>query len=234
MNIKTHTIETREVVTVETVSVASNVDVQRITTVRTTGTQTTSSVTEHVVHHIVTDDTNFGHFAIIEPELIDDLRLTGWFSKEKQWSMVSKTPFTRVMDCQKPYQIVRIKHYDNTVYDVDGKQLPVAIRFNYIDGNVNDYNFDLKGLLQHLKARQDCLLHTERFGNSLIHTIPSYNVGGTSGYYGLEFVWQPTTELFRQYVELASKNDRFFRLEAAHTVMGNDKFRITHKEDENS
>jgi hypothetical protein len=225
MNIVLSTVETAEKTTKETIEVAPGVDVVRITVERRTGTEETCTVGECVVHRIDTQDEHFGEFRIVAPELLERLRLKGWFHDDKDWELVIKEPFQHVLT-GKPYTVVRLKTWDNSVYDAGGLRLPVGVHFSYIDGRVNDYSFNLNGLLKHLEGRSDVTLHTERFSDHPIHRIPSYNAGDTCGYHGMSFTWHPNSIVFRQYVAAAAKMDHFDRRAAAHTLMGNDQFRI--------
>lgn len=223
--IKTTVYETQETTTTQQIELAPGIHAQRVTVVRRTGDQETTAVAESVQHLVETSDPNFGVFAVVEPVLLERLRLKGWFRADKDYELISKQPFTRVQEAS-PYAVVRLKSYDNSLFDLQGQRLPVALSYDYINGDVNDASFDLKGLLIHLQGRSDVTLHKGRFSESLIHRIPHYNAGDSCGFHGLSFTWHPEVALFREYCVLSAKLDIFERGRAAHQLMGNDPFRV--------
>lgn len=217
--------ETQETTTTEALTVAPLIEVQRITVERRSGILFDRKVGEQVHHTFETKDEHFGRFCVVEPELLERLRLTGWFHDDKDYELISKQPFSRVLE-GKPYQVVRLRSWDHSLFDAFDQRLPVAMHFSYIDGRVNDYSFDLKGLLKHLQGRDDVTIRRERYCDQDIHRIPGYNAGDTCGYNGLSFMWHPTAELFREYCALVKPLDSFGRYDTAHQLMGNDLFRI--------
>lgn len=243
MEIKVHVQETTEKTTTEKIIVAPGVEVCRVTVVRRAVTKgiyggtkvgaPQTTVTEHVQHSHKSEDKYYGAFVVVEPELVEKLRMTGWFADSKEAELISRTPFTRITEGKdKPYVIVRMDNADNRIYDLEGGRLPVAVYFDYGVGSgaVNDYSFDLPKLLEHLQKREDVTLRKGRWGDSPIQSIPHYNAGDTSGHHHIAFLWHPTVEVFRQYIELSAKGDRFYRHHVAHTLMGNDEFRIPPRE----
>jgi hypothetical protein len=223
-DLRISTQDVQETITTEALDICPGVSARRITVQRLTGGLMTQEVKEDVHHTIETDDPHFGQFCVVEPELLERLRLTGWFH-DADYGLISKEPLTRILSL-KPYQVVRLRNYDHSLFDLEGQRLPVGVHFNYLDGRVNDYSFDLKRLLAHLQGRDDVTIQRERYCAQDIHRIPSYNAGDTSGYNGLSFIWHPTAELFRQYCAESSKTDHFGRYEAAHPLMGNEEFRV--------
>lgn len=225
MDIQVSVQETQETTTTESLTVAPFIEVQRITVERRSGIFWEGKVEERVHHTIETQDKNFGVFCVVAPELLERLRVKGWFLDDKDLALIVKEPFQHIID-GKPYQVVRLRHYDHSLFNLEGQQLPVAMHFSYIDGRVNDYSFDLKGLLKHLQGRKDVTIQCERHSDQPIHRIPSYNAGDTCGYNGLSFIWHPEADLFRQYCAEAAQCDHFGRHAVAHRLMGNDQFRV--------
>jgi hypothetical protein len=161
-NITVSTQVTHETTTTEMIALSGDVQVHRVTVSRTPeGKDPTSSVFESVVYKGVTDDKNFGTFKVVDPSLLNKLKMSGWFEGE-DYDLLVQTPFTKVLSGE-PYEVIRIKDYDHSIYNMEGEHLPVAKHFNYLDGGVNDYNFDLERLLAHLQARSDVTLVQERF-----------------------------------------------------------------------
>jgi hypothetical protein len=217
--IKTSLKTIQEQVETQTVEVAPGIEIQRITTLRISSENTASDIQEKIVDNNIRNDKNFGQFVLVEPSLLNSLQRTGWFSDNKNYSLVSKKPFTRYFETE-PFEIIRLKTWDSTVFDLSGEYLPVARHFNYIDGQVCDAYFDLKALMKHLKSRSDVTIMTD------IEPIPHYNAGFGCGNYCFEFLWHPDTELYREYQKLAEDKDSWESRNIAHTLMENDQFRI--------
>jgi hypothetical protein len=230
-NITVSTQVTHETTTTEVIELSPLVQVHRVTTARRSdGEDATSSASESVVYLGDKED-NFGGFYIVKPELLDRIRTCGWFDSNEDYDVISKQPFTDVLEGS-PYSVVRIKDYDHTLYDLEGEHLPVAQYFDYLDGRVNDSVFDLKKLLEHLQNRKDVTLLKEEYSNSFVSRVPYYNEGGISGYNFISFIWHPDVEVYRAYRKLINKADYLNRLNKAHTLMGNDQFRVVQSEEE--
>jgi hypothetical protein len=228
--ISTTVHETFEETTTESISVGPEVEVCRVTVVRRSKDgRTTTAVSEHVRHAQKLTGEHPGEFVVVEPELLEKLRLGGWFSDDSEdslhasYKLISKKPFARVLS-DEPYAVVRLKSYDHTVFDLEGKPLSVGLRFDYINGRVADKNFDLKGLLKHLEGRADVQLHTERYGDGFFWQVPGYN--RDNGYQYLSFTWSPDHEVYREFrkrVEASTHWDAKYQV--AHEMMGNEPFR---------
>jgi hypothetical protein len=229
MNIKTTIIPTTETLTIESIEVAEGVEVLRSMCVRESppGAPTTV-VTERVRCTRESDDQYYGFFYIVEPELLEILRTTGWFHDTKHYKLLSEQPFKRVQE-NKPYEVVRVRDYDHSIYTVNDEPLPVAILFNEIDGRANDAHFDLEKLVAHLQTRDDVTLLPGHWSSSLVQRVPGYNAGDSCGYNHITFRWHPSVEVFRQYkAQMAAigKEALWKKHDIAHTLMGNDVFRI--------
>jgi len=213
-----------EETTTEIIDLGHGVEVCRITVVRQgpKGGNKTKNVSELVRHTRGKVEKNFGAFYVADPSLRQKLGRNGWFRDDKEYALLHHDdPFTHVTS-GKPYEVLRVNSYDHTLYTVDDKRLPVAMQFSYIDGGVDNGNFDLKKLVDYLQTREDVTLREDRSGR-LIHNIPYYNreSGRTTH---LEFTWHPDVRTYQRYVK-ASESGSWARYTAAHTIMGNDKFR---------
>jgi hypothetical protein len=246
MDIQISVQETAEKTTTQTIVVAPGVEVCRVTVIRKTDGKRTRQVTEHVRYagppsdltHGPEAHLNFGQFAVVEPELIERIRMTGWLNHEDDYKLICQKPFTRITKVEKPYAVVRLKSYDHSLYDLEGERLPVGMRFAEIDGRANDAHFDLPKLLAHLKTREDVTLHADprHFGNGdpLVFRVPHYNQGDSCGYHHLVFTWHPDVATYREFVKRTEHQDHFYRFDVAHTMMGNDEFRIVESEEDHS
>jgi hypothetical protein len=235
----------------ESIEVGPGVQVCRITTTRRptfcvveTGewkpdeNQVTTSVQEKVTHTIALpvvrnargEEEHQGNFCIVEPRLLEKLRMGGWFSDSKEYDLISKEPFTRVLS-GKPYKVVRLKSYDHTVFDLEGNPLPVGLYFDYINGRVSNRVFKIKGLLEHLKSRSDVTLLQEKYSDDFVHRIPSYN--SDSGSTHLSFIWNPDAEVYREFRKRVQESTEWdAKYSVAHQMMGNDAFRLPEKADD--
>lgn len=214
--IRVSTLRVTEHIITEAITVAPGVEVQRVTTQRRPdGREPTSVVQERVVGPPSRD----GHYCVVEPELLESLRVSGWFNKgETERMMISGEPFTRVRS-GKPYRVVQIDYSEIRLFDVDGGRLPVAMWFDYC--GVSECNFDLVALAAMLQSRPDVEVERTDTGDPLL-LIPYYN-RSVSNRHGLEFHWRPDTETFRQYCAMGWKPGE--RRRAALTFLGCDQFR---------
>jgi hypothetical protein len=130
-----------------------------------------------------------------------------------------------------PYEVVHLRAHNHTMFDVEGRPLPVGMCFDYINGRVNNACFHLDKLIQHLNTREDVSFvcpDYPRSDNRFLHTVPYYNAGGHCGTSGLEFVWHPEPKLYRRYFKEAGIGEPracLRRWDVALTFMGADKFR---------
>lgn len=232
--IQTFTQRTVEETVTEKIVVGDKVEVCRITVNREgpKGGRKTTEVTEVVCHTRKNVGDHYGSFYVVEPDLLQILATEGWFPDNDHYNkIVRETPFTHIMS-GKPYEVVRLSTWDNTLYTVDDKPLPVAMNFDYSNGRVNNQVFDLDKLIAHLKSRGDVTFHEpDRTNpNPLLHHVPSYNRGGGSGTLHLSFTWHPDVRTFRRYVKEAATPGYYDRYSAAHKIMGTDKFRLPERD----
>jgi len=229
--IQTTVVKTLEETTTETIPIAPNVEACRVTVVRTGpkgGHRSPTEVKEFVRHIHKVKDENYGGFVVVAPELRERLRMNGWF-QGSDWELIhQEKPFTHVT-AGNPYEVVRLKSYDHTLYDAKDKPLPVGMRFRYLSGGVDNRNFDLTKLLDHLQKRKDVTLLKHYGEGSYIHSIPHYNCeSGRSKC--LAFIWHSDVRTYRRYTKkLSTLRASFDRYAVAHTMMGNDKFRLPEK-----
>lgn len=233
-DVRTESFRVVEDTAVESVLVAPLVSVVRTTVVRTPqGEAGTQTVSESVRYNAELPDPNFGNFVLMPPELLEKIRLTGWFVNSKDIELVYRKPFTHVV-AGLPYELVRLRHYDHSAYDAQGLQLPVGMHFCYMDGGVDNQHFYLTRMLAHLQSRPDVTLGADRWQkDKFIQDIPSYNCDGARNQY-IDFVWHPTVEDFRAFRAMVPERcDRFDRYRIALTFLGADAHRRPEpKEDE--
>jgi len=226
--IKVSRHEVRELVREQSIQVGPGLEVRRVTRVRLDrGSRT--RVVEETVQGPAVEGEHSGQYCVVEPELLEKLRVKGWFHDDK-YELISKKPFTRVKS-GKPYRVVRLRGYDHTVFDEAGLPLPVGVWFDYMggSGSVNNCTFRLGPLLTALEARDDVQIGTERYGDSKVQSVPGYNRGGGSGTRFVQFCWGPSVELYREYLGLvAAQGPKVW--DAKHTValtmLGLDGFRL--------
>lgn len=227
-SIQTSVIRTVEETTIEVISLGANVGVCRITVRREgpKGGRKTTEVTEEVRHTHKDADKYYGFFYVVEPTLAEHLRFKGWDSDE--FSQIhQEKPFTHVLS-GKPYAVLRLKTYDNTLYDVDDKPLPVGLHFDYMQGGVDNRNFDLVKLAEHLKKRDDVTSPDDW----AMDGIPYYNREPNRQSH-LDFMWHPDVRTWRRFVKKVAQKDTYYdRYAAAHAILGNDKFRKKRRDDD--
>ena len=82
----------------------------------------------------------------------------------------------------------------HSLFHRDGTPLPVAVYFDYINGNMSNGVYDLSKALQHLKTLPSVVVIPDKKGN-LIHEVPYFN-SSSSCSNSLVFKFMPTREDF--------------------------------------
>ncbi len=224
----------QEIVTTKSIQVCPEFSVHHVSVSRVAEDGSCELVQrEETRSTVVPKDPHFGHFCVVKPELLEKLHKGGWFPDHKDYELISKTPFTHVLSGE-PYVLVRLRHYDHTLYTPDGERLPVGVLYNEISGRANNAHFDLGKLLSHLEARDDITFNLSRWTNEKVHNTPGYNAGDSCGTRYISFIWHPTVELYREYARLSEAAGKrvFDHRDIGHTLMGNDTFRIKRREDD--
>lgn len=236
MKIRTEVIATLEEAMEEIIELAAGIEVVRRTVVRhQDGSPKTTEVTEKVRHSRVSEDKYYGQFVVVSPILLERLRLKGWFPDPDDWKLVSPKPFTHVVSGE-PFEVIRLDHSNHRLFDVESRRIPVALYFDYMTsaGRVNDYYFDLKALVKHLKTREDVRVVNGRWGDKEIQSVDHYNAGGTCGHQFVSFMWTPSAEVFREYVgKIIGVREPWDQRDIAHTMLGNDPFRVAPRIEDN-
>ncbi|MBD3260309.1 MAG: hypothetical protein GF334_01305 [Candidatus Altiarchaeales archaeon] len=92
--------------------------------------------------------------------------------------------------------LIFYSHYDGTWFDHKFRILPRPIHFEYIVARMDDREYHLKKVLEHLKKRDDIEFVKEIFSEDEIREIPYYNqYEGKERY--LDFWWYPTLRVYR-------------------------------------
>lgn len=76
------------------------------------------------------------------------------------------------------YKLVKVDYYSNMLFDVFGWPLPIAISFDYLNGMVDNVNYDLKRLVPFLQTNPQIRPIVEKGyteGTIKIDNIPYYN-----------------------------------------------------------
>lgn len=155
-------------------------------------------------------------------EWIEQMRLFGFYPVAEQlhekfqedeslgdvWEQYAANP-QRSLD-----ELVELDHSSHTIRDRHGNTLPVGIMFDYINSHIDESNYDLPKLFEHLSAREDVLVmvgdgdirskpqdweKAKNFKQALFK-IPYYNAepGRTRS---IQFIWQPSAEDYRKVLD---------------------------------
>lgn len=100
------------------------------------------------------------------------------------------------------YQLVRMYRSGHMVFDLADRPLPMAIRFDYIDGGITNEDYDLEQVISVLKQNQQ----VRGASNSAIAAseIPWYNRESNRSK-AVEFVFSPTFEQMQQIWQTAQQ-----------------------------
>jgi len=136
-----------------------------------------------------------GHHAVV-----------GYYSEK---GTISQNPFNDLLDSSKLFDtILLVSGWDNSITDLNGNVLPQAMHINYIDGPLDNKNYNLPKALQILEARDDIMLKANRYyygndaseGNKYIQEIEHYNQDEGRTHY-IEAVWTPSAEDYIKVLE---------------------------------
>ena len=100
-------------------------------------------------------------------------------------------PFTYILEHGlDDAELLYVSHSDHHVYNTDGHMLPQALHFDYTNGFVDNYEYDLAQFTETLSKRSDIIWGS---GEPKIDKIPYYNVEDDR-YEFLSFTWTPSDE----------------------------------------
>jgi hypothetical protein len=143
--------------------------------------------------------------AIGTPEFKKHIRQFGWMN-DKIYAFideVTSSPFAKFeLGSVEPSDIIFIEDYSHEMHDFEMKPLPVAIKFDYINGCMDNTRYNLQKAIDILKARGDIrFMCDERWVDdpASILNIPGYNCDGKRNRY-ISFVWMPEVDDYRAMV----------------------------------
>jgi len=120
--------------------------------------------------------------------------------------------------------LVFLSNYDNTWRDHNFRMLSRPIYFDYIDARMDNKNYHLNKVLEHLRKREDIEIEGDK-----VLEIPYYNRDEDRTRY-LSFWWYPTDRVYRNLYTLyrESKEEGFwniYRVIEAKDKLGIEKYR---------
>lgn len=131
-------------------------------------------------------------WTICSPKLLEIVKTYGWSGEKNDFvhfeKYVSETPYDDLIN--KKGMFLRIDRRSDMIFDLNDEPFPIAINFNYIDGNIDSNHYNLVLLKSVLLKRNDISITID---NEL---IPYYNNDdGRTRHSG--FTWAPSTEDYR-------------------------------------
>ena len=87
--------------------------------------------------------------------------------------------------------LIRVDTGAHMLFSWDNNNLPIALHFDYIDGQMSDAYYHLDALVEHLQKDKRVTLFRDKLGQ-LVHGVPHYNAGSCSCF--VSFVFSPTKE----------------------------------------
>lgn len=127
---------------------------------------------------------------LFSPELLESCRRKGYrvLFENEEYHLLVDNPFTFYREGHK---LVLLDRSCERLSDLNGKALPMAIYFSYLNGNMDNWNYDLDKTKKYLKNRQDIseLSPIE----DIFHMNQSRHCNKC-----ITFKWQPNTEEYRR------------------------------------
>lgn len=93
---------------------------------------------------------------------------------------------------------------DHSFIDKEGKPVPTAFRFDYIDANLANDVYDLQKAVDVLSVNPEMEIIPDRYTKRLIKPIPHYNCV-EDRYNYVEVIWRPTEETWNDLLEQAAE-----------------------------
>lgn len=109
--------------------------------------------------------------------------------------IVEDTDAWELVNSGLPLKAINLYSYAHLIFDVNGLPLPQCVKFDYIDGNINNRDYDLEAIVQTIRSRDDITISKQR-NNNPISPIPYYNRTETR-WNQVEFYWHPNPEDYR-------------------------------------
>lgn len=160
--------------------------------------------------------------AVYPASFRENLRLNGWNPGSAGFRPVS-TPYTALVAGSTTVDdIMDLDIGSHMAFDAHGRALPVALMFDYVNGDVRERSFDLPKLAEHLLTRPDVIVYARKdvlarsntgaratTVTEAIDDIPYYNAGPGSNR-TITFRWTPDTETYRKVWDYCrTRYDRF-------------------------
>lgn len=196
---------------------------QRTTTTRTVGKEPTISISEGTTSKeglaafeqgAVSLPHSSKQAAIVANSGVREaLRTFGWAEfTHAAIRQILTDPYTRIMSGDASEKDILILNGQEKVTDVQGRPVPIAVHFDYINGHMDDSRYDLSKALTILKARSDVRFPPDdgRDGRTgTVLSIPHYNTEGHRNHF-LRFVWMPSDVDYQQLHEVLPKEAQMF------------------------
>lgn len=146
----------------------------------------------HGLNNQITDNYDM---ILVKQDFIQSLRDVGYVKTMTKFEDVLDETRKNLMSCfdDIEYQLVHNSHQRNMVFDINDNPFPIAITFDYINGNITNEDYDLSKVLHTLVKNDQVKGVDERLK---ITNIPYYNSSDTR-YDSIEFVFMPTEEQMR-------------------------------------
>lgn len=100
--------------------------------------------------------------------------------------VIINNPYTYIQN-NKDWGLYRLSTFNNSLYDCNGEELPKGIQFNFLNGHMNNGNYDLEAALEMLEQREDIKFQK---GENIVMSIS----GCVEGDKHLSFIWTPSKE----------------------------------------
>jgi hypothetical protein len=142
-------------------------------------------------------------WCLAKPSLIKSLQKWGWTDKDGSCDHFSSGIYKDPFSSFKRNRGIFLRDDDSChmIFDVNNEPLPVAVRFDYIDGNMRNGSYDLAKALDILNARDDIyIIHN-------IESVPYYNRSSSCSSC-ISFLWRPSVEDYRKMWDRCKKIDK--------------------------
>lgn len=129
---------------------------------------------------------------LVSPEFLDFAQRFGYSvamdKDDDHWKKIKQSP----IDAPDDWVLVRNDRSNHMLFDIDGRPLPIALRYDYMDGMIQDGCYDIERMVEFLRPHRQIYPMREDDWIEVLN-VPYYSVSeGCSKY--CRFIFSPTQE----------------------------------------
>lgn len=139
---------------------------------------------------------NSNNIYVIDSDVMEDIRLNGFQTEGFKIDEIVNRPFSRMQSgSAKKSDVYRVDWGGHMIFDLEDRPMPIAVRFGYLSGNMDDAHYDMRKAIAILSRRKDVLIDSGK------KDIPYYNSSSRKNC-EIVFLWRPSKAQYRKMWEV--------------------------------